>query len=238
MRAEDRSRRCLLLLLPASGLLRRLLRRCLRLSLLRHCCPPSLSGWRHRCSAVANRSALPSDYYSRKKITVTPLNFVCKCRAPALVPLRRTVTRETRSAKISGAVPAQREIRSIEEMPMKYRFLLHLAAQCLHQRSAHHAPIARDFAVGLTPQQRIHHLEKILRGRAFAGALAASLGRKRANRCRPIRFSRLLSTPSDGMHRRFSREFSCCETIARHFSARERAASVALSFRSASSTDR
>jgi hypothetical protein len=40
-----------------------------------------MSGWRHRCSAVANRHALSSDYYSRKKITVTPLNFVCKCRA-------------------------------------------------------------------------------------------------------------------------------------------------------------
>ena len=27
----------------------------------------ALSGWRHRCSAVANRAALPSDYYSREK---------------------------------------------------------------------------------------------------------------------------------------------------------------------------
>jgi hypothetical protein len=34
-------------------------------------------------SAVANRSALHPDYYSAKKITVTPLNFVCKCRAPS-----------------------------------------------------------------------------------------------------------------------------------------------------------
>jgi hypothetical protein len=42
----------------------------------------ALSGWRHRCSAVANRAALTIDYYSRKKITVTPLNFVCKPRAP------------------------------------------------------------------------------------------------------------------------------------------------------------
>jgi hypothetical protein len=40
----------------------------------------AMSGWRYRCSAVANRSALSSDYYSRKKITVTPLNFVCKRR--------------------------------------------------------------------------------------------------------------------------------------------------------------
>jgi hypothetical protein len=42
----------------------------------------ALSGWRHRYSAVANRPTLPSDYYSREKITVTLLNFVCKCRAP------------------------------------------------------------------------------------------------------------------------------------------------------------
>src|SRR6202043_2676568 len=75
-------RRRLLLLLPAGSFLSRLLRRCFRLSLLRPCCPPSLSGWRHRYSAAANRHALLSDYYSRKKITVTPLNFVCKCRAP------------------------------------------------------------------------------------------------------------------------------------------------------------
>ena len=44
--AEDRQRRELLLL-SALRLLRCLLRRCFRLSLLRHCCPPSLSGWRH-----------------------------------------------------------------------------------------------------------------------------------------------------------------------------------------------
>jgi hypothetical protein len=36
----------------------------------------SLSGWRHRCSAVANRAALSSDYYSGKKLTVTRFNFV------------------------------------------------------------------------------------------------------------------------------------------------------------------
>jgi hypothetical protein len=45
-----------------------------------------LSGWRYRCSAVANRSALQSDYYSGKKITVTPLNFVCKRRRPQGYP--------------------------------------------------------------------------------------------------------------------------------------------------------
>src|ERR1700689_1267708 len=79
-----------LLLLPAFCLFRRLLRRCLCFSLLRHCCPPSLSGWRYRCSAVANRRTLLPDYYSRKKITVTPLNIVCKCRVPLLRTSRST----------------------------------------------------------------------------------------------------------------------------------------------------
>jgi hypothetical protein len=42
----------------------------------------ALSGWRYRYSAVANRSALHPDYYSRKKITVTPLEFVRKRAVP------------------------------------------------------------------------------------------------------------------------------------------------------------
>src|SRR5262249_9552100 len=66
----------------------------------RHCCPPSLSGWRHRCSAVANRHALSSDYYSRKKITVTPLNFVCKCRTPLPPHKRLAVFRKNRIEQI------------------------------------------------------------------------------------------------------------------------------------------
>ncbi len=64
---EDRQRRRLLLL-PTPRLPRAFLRRCFHFSLLRHCCPPSLSGWRHRCSAVANRSALSSEIHKRKKI--------------------------------------------------------------------------------------------------------------------------------------------------------------------------
>src|SRR5271169_2302369 len=62
---KDRRRRRLLLL--PSGLLRLSLRLSFRFSLLRHCCPPSLSGWRYRYSAVANRSALPSRLLQRKK---------------------------------------------------------------------------------------------------------------------------------------------------------------------------
>ena len=84
-----------LLLLPT---LRRFLRLSFRFSLLRHCCPPSLSGWRHRCSAVANRSALHPDYYTGKKITVTPLNFVCKRRDP--VPARTPHDASRRAAML------------------------------------------------------------------------------------------------------------------------------------------
>jgi len=54
----------------------------------------ALSGWRHRYSAVANRPTLPSDYYSRKKLTVTLLNFVCKCRAARVsATAKRTVVK-------------------------------------------------------------------------------------------------------------------------------------------------
>ena len=36
----------------------------------------AMSGWRCKSSAVANRSALQPDYYSRKKLIETPLHFV------------------------------------------------------------------------------------------------------------------------------------------------------------------
>jgi len=42
----------------------------------------ALSGWRYRYSAVANRSALHPDYYSGKKITVTPPDFARNRRVP------------------------------------------------------------------------------------------------------------------------------------------------------------
>ena len=53
---KDRRRRRLLLL--PSGLLRLSLRLSFRFSLLRHCCPPSLSGWRYsvQCSRESIRT--------------------------------------------------------------------------------------------------------------------------------------------------------------------------------------
>jgi hypothetical protein len=98
--AEDRQQRHLLLL-PALRLLRRLLRRCFRLSLLRHCCPPSLSGWRHRYSAVANRRALAPDYTTEAKKTSFSTNFVYRSR---LTPHQRTggsIDTETPFRKLS-----------------------------------------------------------------------------------------------------------------------------------------
>ena len=72
-------KRQMLLLLPALRLLRALFR-CrlgLRLSLLRHCCPPS-----HLVMAMSEQcpresQALHSDYYSAAKKSATPLNEAC-----------------------------------------------------------------------------------------------------------------------------------------------------------------
>jgi hypothetical protein len=48
----------------------------------------------------------------------------------------------------------------------------------LRQQTVQHAPIARVFAVALTRVAADSPFEKILHRRAFAGALAASLGQK------------------------------------------------------------
>jgi hypothetical protein len=179
---EDRLRRRLLLL-PALCLFRRLLCRCLRLSLLRHCCPPSLSGWRHRCSAVANRSALPSDYYSGKKITVTPLNFVCKCRAPPLRRRRGSIAvRRSRGKDFSARDFGRLFVRGAEA-PMSYGFprqpIFRFRRDCAH--------VARLLRVFSRPQCRrydgIHHAKKILRRTALSGRWRPQRGEKRANRC-------------------------------------------------------
>jgi hypothetical protein len=179
---EDRPRRRLLLL-PALCLFRRLLCRCLRLSLLRHCCPPSLSGWRHRCSAVANRSALPSDYYSGKKITVTPLNFVCKCRAPPLRRRRDLIAERRSRGKDLSALDFGRLFVRGAEAPMSYGFLRPPIFRFCRDR-AHVARLLRAFS---RLQRRryggIHHAKKILRRTALSRRWRPRRGKKRANRC-------------------------------------------------------
>jgi hypothetical protein len=67
--AEDRQQRHLLLL-PALRLLRRLLRRCFRPSLLRHCCPPKLE-WMAtsvQCSRESTCTGTRLHYRSEKNI--------------------------------------------------------------------------------------------------------------------------------------------------------------------------
>jgi hypothetical protein len=111
--AEDRLRRRLLLL---PTLCRFLLRRCF-LSLLRHCCPP-----KYRCSAVANRSALHPDYYSRKKITVTPLDFVRKRHFPRHHAMCAALASTTPYRKTFRSRSFARKFRYNTKVPIKYGF--------------------------------------------------------------------------------------------------------------------
>jgi len=71
-----------------------------------------------QCSAVANRRALPSDYYSEKKITVTPLDFVRNCRAPHPQSALATIAGTTPQQKYFCASNFRRENPHDVEMPM------------------------------------------------------------------------------------------------------------------------
>jgi hypothetical protein len=70
----------------------------------------ALSGWRHRCSAVANRRALHPDYYKRKKITVTPPNYVRNRRASPPPVMYAASAVETLRGKIFRARDAAQKI--------------------------------------------------------------------------------------------------------------------------------
>ena len=229
----------------ACRLFRRLLCRCLRLSLLRHCCPPSLSGWRHRCSAVANRSALPSDYYSRKKITVTPLNFVCKCRAPPPPPLARRDRPAKRAAKNFSPARSRAKnstrCRSADEMRVSatshFAVLRARARAPLAARSALSRG-AIDAAVGgfTTPKK---FCTGRLRGRVD-GLAAAQNARISANRFAPRHVPRPRAAPRGVAAREIFASVSAGDESARRLSPRVRRAprNVALRPRSASSGDR
>jgi hypothetical protein len=122
----------------------------------------SLSGWRHRCSAVANRRALPSDYYSRKKITVTSLDFVWSDLLP---PPQRA------HAAIAGAPPRRRSFRrharaaqtdAIAEVPMILGFYSSLS---LRFRDVRERGTRRTCAYSSAQRRRggrIHHMKIIL----------------------------------------------------------------------------
>ncbi len=59
-------------------------------------CPPSHKRWRFRNSAVANRHALHSDYYSTMRKTATPLNKLWTAEAAAAIAVRRLRARHVR----------------------------------------------------------------------------------------------------------------------------------------------
>jgi hypothetical protein len=89
----------------------------------------ALSGWRHRYSAVANRPALPSDYYSRKKLTVTLLNFVCKWRAPRAAAIAARTPVKYATEKFRHGVNAR------EEFSVTQKFRWNAAFYPLAQRA-------------------------------------------------------------------------------------------------------
>ena len=135
--AEDRQQRHLLLL-PALCLLRRLLRRCFRLSLLRHCCPPSLSGWRHRYSAVANRRALAFAYTTKTKKTSFPLNFVYRLVFALSRCSPDAIDTKTPFVKLSQRCSFLLKICDSKKVPVKCGFFRRCSTQtfCLYAFNA------------------------------------------------------------------------------------------------------
>jgi hypothetical protein len=71
----------------------------------------AMSGWRCKSSAVANRSALQPDYYSRKKLIETPLHFVHGCSACHHRAHSPTTARATPRQNIFTARDLPREFR-------------------------------------------------------------------------------------------------------------------------------
>ena len=140
---------------------------------------------------IANRPALPPDYYSRKKITVTLLNFVCNRAAARECRVRGAIFGKRATKNRRSEASAGEEFRHIAEMPMKCRLLRCRVARFVvtHMYAAHfrRAVIANAKA----SIRRNPHGEKNLHRRGAKGALAASAKRKTRE-----------SVPSDSPRRR------------------------------------
>jgi hypothetical protein len=78
----------------------------------------AMSGWPCKSSAVANRSALQPDYYSRKKLIETPLHFVCSRLLFRLDTTATAGTPEITREKISAARGLSRKSADGTESPM------------------------------------------------------------------------------------------------------------------------
>ena len=187
-RSSTQSRRSngdqLLLLATLRRLLRRLLR--LRLSLLRHCCPPSHDEWRCRNSAVANRRALHSDYTSTTEKTLTPLNGTCtKQPNPPNRLARRHATPIKRISACTHCIDDARMIFDSLKIQMASAFSRHaclqIGSRCMHAHQYAANP-ANARPVSLLPcAKKIFHRgpKSALRG--------CSIDQKRANRTSVIR---------------------------------------------------
>src|SRR5262249_8371171 len=122
----------------------------------------------------ANRSALPSDYYSEKKITVTPLNFVCKCRAPLSERFASRSRAKRRREKLPHRPRFTTKIGDDAEVPMECAFLRRILLQCCCENAR---PDPRSRAPSQAQRRRcgrIHHAKKILRRMASASLSTAS----------------------------------------------------------------
>jgi hypothetical protein len=122
----------------------------------------SLSGWRHRCSAVANRRALQSDYYSRKKITVTSLDFVWSGLLPPSQRARAAITGATlrRSSFRRHARAAQTD--AIAEVPMILEFFTSLSLRFHDVRERGTRRTCASSHARRRRGGRIHHTKIIL----------------------------------------------------------------------------
>src|SRR5262249_37080478 len=124
--AERRSEETMLLLPPSAfalGLLRTLLRRRLRLRFLRHAALLAMMRWRCRNSALANRRALHSAYYSTTEKTATPLKEVCTRRRAARPPSMQMEARIAACTHLgTSSEGISRVYLLITIQPVKYDF--------------------------------------------------------------------------------------------------------------------
>jgi hypothetical protein len=133
---------------------------------------------RCRFSAVANRSALHSDYYTGKKITVTPLNFVCKCRRPRFDPTRDKLVEPTQRERIFRLRFPTTKNPHIAKTPMNCGFLLTFDFCRRRHRQLVAQRLRASFAARKRLTRQILQCEKNYAPDAFTGVLRARATRK------------------------------------------------------------
>jgi hypothetical protein len=142
-------------------------------------------------SAVANRSALHPDYYTGKKITVTPLNFVCKPRGPPPPPPRAARADATSRRKIFVRAVS----RKIFRIAQKYRLNMGLCDVTNFDLAAPTHRIAVRLGVFTAATRagpaRLRAVKKIMHRAPLRARCRLPRDTNCANRCQPIRARRL-----------------------------------------------